>query len=84
MENTRYMQILESRIVGDKTILDDLVNILNKHGKFQVVRDSLVITIIENPLWIPKNKPILPIAPIRGVSINDKQKEGVINDSKSN
>ena len=49
MVNPRYMQIPEGKIVGDKTIIDEIIEIVNMQGKFAIVKDSLVITIIENP-----------------------------------
>jgi len=55
MPKPRYTQIPDNKVVGDKTVIDDIADILNEHGRFSVVRDSLVITIIENPAWENKS-----------------------------
>lgn len=75
MAQPRYLQINESvKAFGagsDKTILDDIMKILNKHGRFQVVRDSLVFTIIENKDWKPpiKKIEIKPPSPFPGKTL---------------
>lgn len=47
----RHLVIPEERCNGDKTIFDDIAEILNQHGRFQIVRNSLAVTIMENAYW---------------------------------
>jgi len=51
VSNPRYMQIsdFKNSVTGDKTIMDEIVQIINEHGKFTAIKNALgIVTIVEN------------------------------------